>query len=166
MGRIWIIYSAVYGSKESAAPQNQWEILEGNYSFQHFQLTHCLTSTIVTKQLCSKNLSHIELTVLKVIKPAGSAKCSDRLTLLIITNMDGSDHRKLAVIRKSKTPQCLKKKVQNASKGHGCQLVCIKECLDDWRDSPSNYEQVQYSNENGWPSYTLCVWQCIKPQTI
>ena len=35
-------------------------------------------------------------------KPAGSAKCKDRLTLLIITNMDGSDHRKLSVIGKSK----------------------------------------------------------------
>ena len=43
-------------------------------------------------------------------KPAGSAKCKDRLTLLIITNMDGSDHRKLSVIGKSKTPCCLQKK--------------------------------------------------------
>ena len=46
-------------------------------------------------------------------KPAGSAKCKDRLTLLIIiiiTNMDGSDHRKLSVIGKSKTPRCLHKK--------------------------------------------------------
>ena len=43
-------------------------------------------------------------------KPAGSAKCKDRLTLLIITNMDGSDHRKLSVIGKSKTPRCLQKK--------------------------------------------------------
>ena len=38
-------------------------------------------------------------------KPAGSAKRKDRLTLLIITNMDGSDHRKLSVIGKSKTHQ-------------------------------------------------------------
>ena len=46
-------------------------------------------------------------------KPAGSAKCKDRLTLLIIiiiTNIDGSDHRKLSVIGKSKTPRCLHKK--------------------------------------------------------
>ena len=33
-------------------------------------------------------------------KPAGSTKHKDRLTLLIITNMDGSDHRKLSVIGK------------------------------------------------------------------
>ena len=65
-------------------------------------------------------------------KPAGSAKCKDKLTLLIITNMDGSDHRKLSVIGKSKTPHCLQKKVQSAGKGHVCQLVCFKECLDDW----------------------------------
>ena len=43
-------------------------------------------------------------------KPAGSAKRKDRLTLLIITNMDGSDHRKLSVIGKLKTPRCLQKK--------------------------------------------------------
>ena len=36
-------------------------------------------------------------------KPAGSAKHKGRLTLLIITNMDSSDHRKLSVIGKSKT---------------------------------------------------------------
>ena len=42
-------------------------------------------------------------------KPAGSEKCKDRLTLLIITNMDGSDHRNLSVIGKSKTPHCLHK---------------------------------------------------------
>ena len=43
-------------------------------------------------------------------KPSGSAKCKDRLTLLIITNMDGSDHRKLSVTGKPKTPCCLQKK--------------------------------------------------------
>ena len=48
-------------------------------------------------------------------KPAGSAKCKDRLTLFIITNMDGSDHRKLSVIGKS-----LAEEVQNAGKGHVC----------------------------------------------
>ena len=30
-------------------------------------------------------------------KPAGSAKCQDKLTLLIITNMDGTGYRKMAV---------------------------------------------------------------------
>ena len=43
-------------------------------------------------------------------KPSGSAKHKDRLTLLVITSMDGSDHRKLSVIGKAKTPHCLQKK--------------------------------------------------------
>ena len=64
-------------------------------------------------------------------KPAGFVKHKDRLTLLIITNMDGSDHRTLSVIGKSKNPIACKK-VQNAGKGHVCQLVCFQECLDDW----------------------------------
>ena len=34
-------------------------------------------------------------------KPAGSAKCKDKLTLDIITSIDGSDHRKRSVIGKS-----------------------------------------------------------------
>ena len=43
-------------------------------------------------------------------KSSGSTKHKDRLTLLIITNMDGSNHRKLSVIGKAKTPHCLQKK--------------------------------------------------------
>ena len=43
-------------------------------------------------------------------KPTGSAKCKDRLTWFIIMNMDGSDHRKLSVIGKSKTHRCLHEK--------------------------------------------------------
>ena len=49
-------------------------------------------------------------------KPAGSAKRKDRLTLLIITNMDGSDHRKLSVIGKAKNPRCLQKKYKMQAK--------------------------------------------------
>ena len=55
-------------------------------------------------------------------KPAGSAKRKDRLTLLIITNMDGSDHRKLSVIGKSKTPRCLQKKYK----------MQVKDMSVDW----------------------------------
>ena len=50
-------------------------------------------------------------------KPSGSAKLKDRLTLLIITNMDGSDHRKLSVIGKDKTPHYLQKKYKMQVKG-------------------------------------------------
>ena len=62
-------------------------------------------------------------------KPAGSAKCKDRLTLLMITNMDGSDHRKLAVIGKSKTPRCLAKKYK----------MQVKDMALDW-----------YASKNAW----------------
>ena len=55
-------------------------------------------------------------------KPAGSTKCKDRLTLLIITNMDGSDHRKLSVIGKAKIPRCLQKKYK----------MTVNEMALDW----------------------------------
>ena len=61
-------------------------------------------------------------------KPAGSAKRKDRLTLLIITNMDGSNHRKLSVIGKAQNPHCLKKyKMQ------------VKHLVVDW-----------YASKNAW----------------
>ena len=62
-------------------------------------------------------------------KPAVSAKRKDRLTLLIITNMDSSDHRKLSVIGKSKTPCCLQKKYK----------MQVKDMLVDW-----------YASKNAW----------------
>ena len=62
-------------------------------------------------------------------KPAGSAKRKDRLTLLIITNMDGYDHRKLSVIGKSKTPHCLQKKYK----------MQVKDMAVDW-----------YASKNAW----------------
>ena len=62
-------------------------------------------------------------------KPAGSTKCKDRLTLLIITNMDGSDHRKLSVIGKAKNPHCLQKKYK----------MTVNEMAVDW-----------YASKNAW----------------
>ena len=62
-------------------------------------------------------------------KPAGSAKRKDRLTLRIITIMDGSDHRKLSVIGKSKTPCCLQKKYK----------MQVKDMSVDW-----------YASKNAW----------------
>ena len=44
-------------------------------------------------------------------KPAASAKHKDRLTWLIITSMDGSDHRNLSVIGKAKKPKALAEKI-------------------------------------------------------
>ena len=62
-------------------------------------------------------------------KPTGSAKCKDRLTLLIITNMDGSNHRKFLVISKSKTSHCLHKKYK----------MQVKDMAVDW-----------YISKNAW----------------
>ena len=62
-------------------------------------------------------------------KPVGSAKHKDRLTLLNITNIDGSDHRKLAVIDQAKTPQSLHKKYK----------MQVKDMAVDW-----------YTSKNAW----------------
>ena len=62
-------------------------------------------------------------------KTSGSAKCKDRLTLLIITNMDGSNHRKMSVIGKAKTPHCLQKKYK----------MQVKDMAIDW-----------YASKNAW----------------
>ena len=68
-------------------------------------------------------------------KPAGSAKCKDRLTLLIITNMDGSDHRKLSAIGKSKKPHCLQKKYK----------MQVKDMSVDWYASKNAWMTVKYT---------------------
>ena len=62
---------------------------------------HCDETALFFKSLTVQNYC------LTSDKPAGSAKCNDRLMLLLITNMDGSDHRKLSVVGKSKTWQKL-----------------------------------------------------------
>ena len=61
-------------------------------------------------------------------KPAGSIRRKDRLTL-IITNTDGSDHRKLSVIGKAKNPHCLQKKYK----------MTVNEMAVDW-----------YASKNAW----------------
>ena len=107
----------------------------------HLQPTLHKISTTVMKQLCSTNLSPHRTYCFDGDKPAGSTKRKDRLTLLIITNMDGSNHRKLAVIGKSKTPNCLQKKYK----------MQVKDMAVDWFASkntwmtgeiytPSNYD--------------------------
>ena len=62
-------------------------------------------------------------------KPAGSTQRKDRLTLLVITNMDGSNHRKLSVIGKAQNPHCLQKKYK----------MTVNEMTVDW-----------YASKNAW----------------
>ena len=101
---------AICGSKESAAPHDELETWKetvlvptlARYSpndIYNGDETALFYKSLPRRTYCFDG-----------DKPAGSAKCKDRLTLLIITNMDGSDHRKLSVTGKSKTPHCLQKK--------------------------------------------------------
>ena len=78
-------------------------------------------------------------------KPRGSAKCKNRLTLLIITNMDGSDHRKLSVIGKSKTPHCLQKKYKMQVKDMAVEWYASK---NDWMTSEIHHQiMTKLNNE-------------------
>ena len=127
-----MVNKAICGSKESAAPHDKLETWKETVLLP--TLARYSPNDIYNGDetaLFYKSLPH-RTYCFDGDKPAGSAKHKDRLTLLIITNMDGSDHRKLSVIGKSKMPRCLQKKLQNAGKGHVCRLVCFKECLDDW----------------------------------
>ena len=65
----------------------------------------------------------------KESNPSGSSKKRDRLTALLITNMDGSDRRKLSVIGKAAEPRCIKKTYR----------MQVKDMAVDW-----------YSSKNAW----------------
>ena len=82
-----------------------------------------MTFTMGMKLPCFTSRCLTGLTALMVTKR------KDRLTLLIITNMDGSDHRKLSVIGKSKMPRCLQKKYK----------MQVKDMSVDW-----------YASKNAW----------------
>ena len=80
-------------------------------------------TALLYKSLPHRSYCHVD------DKPAGSTKCKDRLTLLIITNMDGSSHRKLSVIGNVKNPCCLQKKYK----------MTVNEMAVDW-----------YASKNAW----------------
>ena len=95
---------AICGSKESATPHDELETWKETVLVP--TLARYSPNDIYNGDetaLFYKSLPH-RTYCFDGDKPAGSAKHKDRLTLLIITNMDGSDHRKLSVIGKSKTP--------------------------------------------------------------
>ena len=120
---------AICGSKESAAPHDQLETWKETVLVP--TLSRYSPNDIYNGDetaLFYKSLPH-RTYCFDGDKPAGSAKRKDRLTLLIITNMDGSDHRKLSVIGKSKTPRCLQKKYK----------MQVKDMLVDW-----------YASKNAW----------------
>ena len=120
---------AICGSKESAAPHDELETWKETVLVP--TLSRYSPNDIYNGDetaLFYKSLPH-RTYCFDGDKPAGSAKRKDRLTLLIITNMDGSDHRKLSVIGKSKTPRCLQKKYK----------MQVKDMSVDW-----------YASKNAW----------------
>ena len=120
---------AICGSKESAAPHDELETWKETVLLP--TLARYSPNDIYNGDetaLFYKSLPH-RTYCFDSDKPAGSAKRKDRLTLLIITNMDGSDHRKLSVIGKSKTPHCLQKKYK----------MQVKDMSVDW-----------YASKNAW----------------
>ena len=101
--RYGIVNKAICGSKESAAPHDELETWKETVLVP--TLARYSPNDIYNGDetaLFYKSLPH-RTYCFDGDKPAGSAKRKDRLTLLIITNMDGSDHRKLSVIGKSKS---------------------------------------------------------------
>ena len=120
---------AICGSKKSAAPHDELETWKETVLVP--TLARYSPNDIYNGDetvLFYKSLPH-RTYCFDGNKPAGSAKCKDRLTLLIIINMDGSDHRKLSVIGKSKTPRCLQKKYK----------MQVKDMVVDW-----------YASKNAW----------------
>ena len=120
---------AICGSKESATPHDELETWTETVLLP--TLARYSPNDIYNGDetaLFFKSLPH-RTYCFDSDKPAGSAKRKDRLTLLIITNMDGSDHRKLSVIGKSKTPRCLQKKYK----------MQVKDMSVDW-----------YASKNAW----------------
>ena len=111
--------------KSQQQMQMNWRSGHILYLFLHWKATPQMIFTMVMRQLYSTNLFLIELIAVLMTSQLVSTKCKDRLTLLIITNMDGSDHRKLSV----KNPHCLQKKYE----------MTVNEMAVDW-----------YASKNAW----------------
>ena len=127
--RYGIVNKAICGMKELATQADELEewketvlipTLEG-YSLSG--ICNSDETALFYKSLPHRTYCHAD------DKPSSSAKCKDRLTLLIMSNMDGSDYRKLSVIGKAKTPHCLQKKYK----------MQVKDMVVDW-----------YASKNAW----------------
>ena len=110
---------AICGSKESATPHYELETWKETVLYP--TLARYLPNDIYNGDetaLFYKSLPH-RTYCFDGDKPAGSAKCKDRLTLLIITNMDGSDHRKVVAMQFSTAVNRSKCKITlKAVQGH------------------------------------------------
>ena len=120
---------AICGSKESAAPMMNWKPGRKLFLSPLLPGTHQTTFTMGMKLPCFTSRCLTGPIILMVTSQQVLQNGKDRLTLLIITNMDGSHHRKLSVIGKSKTPRCLQKKYK----------MQVKDMSVDW-----------YASKNAW----------------
>ena len=115
-------------TKESATPKDQLEewketvlipILKGSPSnIYNGDETPLFYKTLPHRTYCKPGE-----------KSTSSSKHKDRLTLLIITNINGYNYRKLSVTRKAKNPCCLQNKYK----------MQVKDMAVDW-----------YSSKNAW----------------
>ena len=137
-------------AKSQPSPMKNWKPGRKLFLSPLFPGTHQMTFTMGMKLMIDlwlfyKSLPH-RTYCFDGDKPAGSAKRKDRLTLLIITNMDGSDHRKLSVIGKSKTPCCLQKKYKMQVKDMSVDLTGMLQKMPGWL--------VKYTIKS-WPNLTM-----------
>ena len=105
--------------------QMNWRSGHTLYLFLHWKATQQVIFTMVTRQLYSTNLFLIELVTMLITSLLVLQNIKTRLTLLIITNMDGSDHMKLCI----KNPRCLQKKYK----------MTVNKLAVDW-----------YASKNAW----------------
>ena len=124
-----IVNKAICGTKESATNADELEewthtvLIPTLKGYSPSNIYNGDETALFYKSLPHRTYCHVD------DKPAGSTKCKDRLTLLIITDMDGSDHRKLSVTGKAKNPCCLQKKYK----------MTVNEMAVDW-----------YASKNAW----------------
>ena len=117
--------NVICASKESAAPSDELETLKETVLLP--TLARHSPNNIYNGDetaLFYKSLPH-RTYCFGGGKPAGSVKCKERLTLLIITNMNGSDHRKFVVIGKYITPHYLHKKYKMQVKDMASKIACM-----------------------------------------
>ena len=61
-----------------------------------------------------------------------SVKCKDHVTALVCANMDGSDKRRLLIIRKSKEPRCFRGKSLPVTYRANKNAWMTAEIFTDW----------------------------------
>ena len=87
----------------------------------------------------------------------GSGKNKDRLTVLMIGNMDGSDKRKLSVIGKTKNPRCLKQKYKMEPKDMQVDWYATRKA---WMTGETHHEILTKLNSDMRRSNRHILYTC------